>query len=207
MELFAAIRRDHRVEELSIRALAGRHRVHRRTVLQALESAAPPPRKRPLRIAPRLQPYKSAINAMLRSDPDAPKKQRHTARRVWRGHQLGDKHRFGARPGDQPGQPAAGEPGRGQTLRQPGMLAHVGVQCFVVDLRRLGRRPQRPGAHRRRTRSMVRRCNRTPNRSATCSAMWAPDPMSARINSTISGRSFTGPRRPRRSSSSPAIPA
>jgi hypothetical protein len=82
VELFAAIRRDHRVEELSIRALAGRHRVHRRTVRQALESAVPPPRKTPLRVAPRLQPYKSAIDAMLRSDLDAPKKQRHTARRV-----------------------------------------------------------------------------------------------------------------------------
>ena len=32
VELFAAIRRDARVEELSIRALADRYRVHRRTV-------------------------------------------------------------------------------------------------------------------------------------------------------------------------------
>ncbi|WP_163689873.1 hypothetical protein [Mycolicibacterium celeriflavum] len=45
-----------------------------------------------------------------------------------------------------------------------------------------------------------------PNRSATCSAIWAPDPASARMNSTISGRSLIGPRRPRRSSTSPAIP-
>ena len=110
------------------------------------------------------------------------------------------------RPGDQPGQAATGEPGRGQTPRQPGVLKRVRAQCFVVDLRRLDRRPERPGAHRPRTRSMVRRCNRTPNRSATCSAIWAPDPASARMKSTISGRSLTGPRRPRRSSTSPAIP-
>ena len=45
VEVFEVIRRDHRREELSIRQLAERHRVHRRTVRQALESAVPPPRK------------------------------------------------------------------------------------------------------------------------------------------------------------------
>ena len=82
MEQFAAIRRDHRVEGLSIRALADRHRVHRRTVRQALESAVPPPRRNAPRVAPRLEPFKAVIDEMLRSDLDAPKKQRHTARRV-----------------------------------------------------------------------------------------------------------------------------
>jgi len=33
-------------------------------------------------VAPRLEPVKAAIDAMLRSDLDAPKKQRHTARRI-----------------------------------------------------------------------------------------------------------------------------
>lgn len=82
VELFAAIRRDARVEELSIRELAAKHRVHRRTVRQALASAVPPPRKTPRRTSPRLEPFKVAIDAMLRSDWEAPKKQRHTARRV-----------------------------------------------------------------------------------------------------------------------------
>ena len=82
MELFAAIRRDARVEGLSIRELAKRHRVHRRTVRQALASAVPPPRKTPTRTSPRLAPFKEAIDETLRSDPDAPKKQRHTARRI-----------------------------------------------------------------------------------------------------------------------------
>lgn len=82
VEQFAAIRRDHRVEGLSVRALAEKHHVHRRTVRQALESAIPLPRKRPRRVAPRLERFKAAIDDMLRGDLEAPKKQRHTARRI-----------------------------------------------------------------------------------------------------------------------------
>jgi Mu transposase, C-terminal domain len=82
VELFAAIRRDARVEEMSIRELAAKHHVHRRTVRQALASAVPPARKTPRRASPRLERFKGAIDAMLRSDLEAPKKQRHTARRV-----------------------------------------------------------------------------------------------------------------------------
>jgi DNA-binding transcriptional regulator YhcF (GntR family) len=82
VELFEEIRRDQRREELSIRQLADKHRVHRRTVRQALESAVPPPRKKRVFVAPVLDPIKPLIDAMLREDLDAPRKQRHTARRV-----------------------------------------------------------------------------------------------------------------------------
>lgn len=90
VELFALIRRDRRVEGMSIRGLAGRYRVHRRTVRQALASASPPARKTPARTAPKLEAFKAAIDAMLTEDLDAPRKQRHTATRVFA--RLVDEH-------------------------------------------------------------------------------------------------------------------
>jgi len=82
VELFEAIRRDHRREELSIRQLAARHGVHRRTVRAALASADPPARKTPVRAAPKLEQVAPWLDAMLRQDLTAPRKQQHTARRV-----------------------------------------------------------------------------------------------------------------------------
>lgn len=82
VELFEAIRRDARLEALSIRALAERHGVHRRTVRQALAAAAPPARKPRVFAAPKLDPAKPLIDAMLREDLTAHRKQQHTARRV-----------------------------------------------------------------------------------------------------------------------------
>lgn len=84
VELFEEIRRDRRVEGLSIRELADRHGVHRRTVRQALESAIPPARKGyPRRARPAIDPWVQIIDEWLLADREAPRKQRHTARRVW----------------------------------------------------------------------------------------------------------------------------
>jgi transposase len=91
VELFEAIRRDRDREGLSLHALARRHRVHRRTVRQALDSAVPPERKRPVgRPAPKLGGYRELIDGWLIADRDAPRKQRHTAHRVWQ--RLRDEH-------------------------------------------------------------------------------------------------------------------
>ena len=83
MEQFETIRRDSRDRGMSIRALAERHGVHRRTVRQALEDATPPARKVPERSAPATGPYVDLVRRWLIEDLSAPRKQRHTARRVW----------------------------------------------------------------------------------------------------------------------------
>ena len=81
--MFESIRKEHRDEGLSVRALAKRHRVHRRTVEQALANATPPARKVPVRQSPVLGAHREQVRAWLVADLDAPRKQRHTARRVW----------------------------------------------------------------------------------------------------------------------------
>ena len=68
VEQFESIRRDARDEELSIRALAEKHHVHRRTVRAALADAVPPVRKPPARIAPVLGPYEDLIRGWLTED-------------------------------------------------------------------------------------------------------------------------------------------
>jgi len=84
VELFEQIRRDWRAEGSSIRDLAGRHHVHRRTVRQAMASAVPPPRKAyPPRPRPAIDRYAGLIDGWLLADREVPRKQRHTARRVW----------------------------------------------------------------------------------------------------------------------------
>jgi transposase len=81
-ELFRRIRSDAVLGELSIRALARKHGVHRRLVREALTYAEPTPRQQPVRRSPRLDPVKKTIDEWLRADLEAPRKQRHTARRI-----------------------------------------------------------------------------------------------------------------------------
>jgi transposase len=91
VELFEQIRRDRDREGLSIRALAARHGVHRRAVRQALASPLPPVKRTPAhRPAPKLGEYRALIDEWLAADLQAPRKQRHTAKRIWR--RLVDEH-------------------------------------------------------------------------------------------------------------------
>lgn len=83
VELYERIRRDHRDEGLGVRALARRYRVHRRSVREALTSATPTERKVAERTSPALGPYRHKIREWLITDLSAPRKQRHSAHRIW----------------------------------------------------------------------------------------------------------------------------
>jgi transposase len=75
---------------MSGRAIQEKYRVGRRTVAGALASAWPEPRKRlPPRVS-KLDPFKPAIDEILKADLDAPRKQRHTITRIYR--RLIDEH-------------------------------------------------------------------------------------------------------------------
>ena len=83
MELFEEIRRGYAAGD-TILGLAQEHKVHRRMVRQALASAIAPERKRQERISPKVGPVRAIIDGMLNADRQAPRKQHHTARRIWR---------------------------------------------------------------------------------------------------------------------------
>jgi transposase len=90
VELFAAIRFDWQRNQMPVRALARKYDVHRRTVRQAIASPVPPDRKTPERAAAVMDGVRDVIDEMLREDLEAPRKQRHTARRVF--ERLCDEH-------------------------------------------------------------------------------------------------------------------
>jgi transposase len=89
VELYAAIRRDHR-DGMSMRELERKHGVTWRTVRKALDSSWPEPRKKLPPRATSLDPFKPVIDEILRSDLDAPRKQRHTVTRIY--HRLVEEH-------------------------------------------------------------------------------------------------------------------
>jgi len=90
VELFAAIRFDWQRNRMSVRSLARKYDVHRRTVRQAIASPLPPERKVPVRAAPVREAVTGWIDEMLREDLIAPGKQRHTAKRIF--ERLVDEH-------------------------------------------------------------------------------------------------------------------
>jgi transposase len=83
VELFEQLRREYEFGIGTIAGVAHKFGVHRRQVRQALESAVPPERPALVRPCPALDPVKPFIEAILVADKTAPRKQRHTAHRIW----------------------------------------------------------------------------------------------------------------------------
>ena len=84
MELFEEIRREYEHGVGTIKGVAKRLGVHRRMVREALASAVPRERKAAVREKTKLGPAITFINTILEADQKAPRKQRHTAHRIWR---------------------------------------------------------------------------------------------------------------------------
>ncbi|MGW7164231.1 hypothetical protein ACWGH3_02750 [Streptomyces sp. NPDC054884] len=99
VELYAAIRRDHRAG-LSMRALERKYGVTWRTIRKALDSNWPEPRKKQAPRPTRLDPYKPVIDGMLEADLDAPPKQKHTVKGIF--DRLLDEHAAGPGSPDDP---------------------------------------------------------------------------------------------------------
>ena len=92
VELYEAIRRDIAAGETK-RGVAEKYRVHRREVRRALRSPVPPPRRPPKRAPPVLtEGLRRLVEAWLLADAQAPRKQRHTAHRVY--ERLRDEHGY-----------------------------------------------------------------------------------------------------------------
>lgn len=83
VELFEQIRREYEHGNGTIIGTAQKFGVHRRTVRQAIECAMPPERKKPDRKRTKFDLVKGFIERILRDDERAPRKQRHTAHRIF----------------------------------------------------------------------------------------------------------------------------
>ncbi len=94
VDMYLRVRRAVMVEGISIREAARTFGLHRDTVRKMLEYPVPSGYRRqtPAR-RPKLAPYTGVVDQILEKDRSAPKKQRHTAKRIF--ERLRDEYGFG----------------------------------------------------------------------------------------------------------------
>ena len=148
--LYAEVRRSVYVEGLSERAAARRFGLARETVRKMLRYRLPPGYRRtqPIR-CPKLDAFTGIIDQILRDDQHRPKKQRHTAKRIW--ERLRAEHAFTGGytivkdyvrekrlGGHEMFVPLAHPPGDAQADFGEALVVVAGVECkahyLVVDL-------------------------------------------------------------------------
>jgi hypothetical protein len=83
LELFEQMRREYEHGVGTIKGVARNFNVHRRMVRKAIRNAIPRERKIAIREKPKLGPAMGFIDGILEADRKAPRKQRHTAHRIW----------------------------------------------------------------------------------------------------------------------------
>jgi transposase len=83
VELFEQIRREYEFGVGTIAGVAKKLGVHRRMVREAIGSALPNPRKKTERPRWKMQAAVEFVDGVLEGDRKAPRKQRHTAHRIW----------------------------------------------------------------------------------------------------------------------------
>ncbi len=84
MDLFEQLRQEHEFGVGTIAGVAAKFGVHRRMVRQAIAAALPPVRRYTARVKPKMDAVSAFIDQVLDEDRRAPRKQRHTARRIYR---------------------------------------------------------------------------------------------------------------------------
>src|ERR1700722_1064553 len=83
MQLYKRLRREYEQGVGTIRRVAQKYNVHRRTVRAALENAVPPKRKVAPRERPKMARAIPVIDAIMNSDSKVSFGQRHTAHQIW----------------------------------------------------------------------------------------------------------------------------
>ena len=150
VEVYRRVQRAVMVEGMSIREASRVFNLHRDTVRKMLAYSAPPGYRRqvpPRR--PKLEPFTPVIDRILENDLRVPRKQRHTAKRIF--ERLRDEHGFGGgytivkdyvrehrRQAREMFVPLSHSPGHAQCDFGEALVVIGGVEqkahCFVLDL-------------------------------------------------------------------------